>query len=85
MPVHWEPGSFEEFRRAVKSGRCQIVLLKWTREWARNHGWRLGGLRFSRQFVRRVTASEQDFWLAYKDGAFDLHLREPYDLWGRPQ
>ena len=84
MAVHWEPSSFEEFRRALDAGRCEVVLLKWTRDWARNNGWKSGGFRFSRSFIKRVSTSEQDFWLAYKDGAFDLRLREHYDILGRP-
>ena len=76
MPGHWEPHSFEEFRTALDEGRCQVVVLKWTREWARKNGWKMSGFRFGRRFVKRVTTSEKDFWLAYKDGAFDLRLRE---------
>ncbi len=76
MPVHWEPDSFEEFRDALEAGRCQVVVLKWTRDWAQKHGWKLSSFHFGRRFVKRVTASEKDFWQAYKDGAFDLHLRD---------
>ncbi len=63
--------------------RCEVVVHRWTREWAREHGWNLWGLRFKHQFVGRVTASEPDFWLAYNAGAFNLHLCEVNDMWGR--
>ena len=85
MSVPWEPGSFEEFQRALEAKRCEVVLHKWTREWARRNGWKLWGFRFGSQFVRRVASNERDFWLAYHDGAFDLRLREPHDVWGRPR
>jgi hypothetical protein len=83
MPVHWEPKTFEEFRRALDAKRCQVVPHRWTREWARKHGWRMWWFRFDRQFTSRVTSNEQDFWLAYNDGAFNLHLCEVDDMWGR--
>ena len=83
MPVHWEPSSFDEFRRALNGKRCEVVLHKWTRDWARNHGWPLRWFRFNHRFVERVTSSEQCFWQAYNDGAFNLHLCAMKDLWGR--
>ena len=83
MPSHWEPNSFDEFSRALDAKRCEVVLHRWTREWAREHGWRLWWFGFDRQFVQRVRASEKDFWQAYNDGAFNLHLCEMKDMWGR--
>ena len=83
MPVHWEPSSFEEFRRALDAGRCVVAPHKWTREWVRKRGWWLWGLSFDQGFTRRITSSEPDFWLAYNDGAFDLHRPELNDVWGR--
>ena len=82
MPANWDPGAFEEFRRAVGEGRCDVVLHRWTRDWARTHGWSILGFYSDWWFIRRLTSNEKDFWLAYQEGAFDLHLREPNDVWG---
>ena len=83
MPVNWDPGTFQEFRRAVGAGECEVVLHGWTGDWPKKS--RLEFLWFfsERWFIRRLTASERDFWLAYRDGAFDLHQRERSDPWGR--
>lgn len=83
MPVNWDPGTFQEFRRAVGAGECEVVLHGWTCDWAKSHGWSFFGFYSERWFIRRLTASERDFWLAYRDGAFDLHQRERSDPWGR--
>ena len=83
MPVHWEPASFDEFRRALDAERCEVVLHPWTKEWAQRRGWRPWWFGFDRQFIRRVRASERDFWEAYKEGAFNLHLCATKDIWGR--
>lgn len=83
MPVHWEPVTFEVFCRALQERRCEVVIHKWTRDWARTQGWNLWGFRFRQQFIKRLRASEQDFWVAYKGGAFNLHMCERQDMWGR--
>ena len=83
MPVHWEPATFDDFRCAIEEKRCEVVIHGWTRDWAREHGWNLWGFRFRRQFIKRLCASEQDFWSAYKGGAFNLHLCEHDGMWGR--
>ncbi len=84
MPCHWEPVSYEEFRRSLDAGSCIVVVHKWTREWAHKQGWWMWGPLFDRLFVRRLRSSERDFWMAYQEGAFNLHLREPNDFTKHP-
>jgi hypothetical protein len=61
MPVNWDPGTFQEFRRAVGAGECEVVLHGWTGDWPKKS--RLEFLWFfsERWFIRRLTASERDF------------------------
>jgi hypothetical protein len=83
MPVHWEPSTFEDFSRALREKRCEVVVHRWTKQWAQDHGWKLWSFGFKRGFVKRVSSSEEAFWQAYNDGAFNLHLREAGGMWGR--
>lgn len=83
MSNHWDPGTFETFRQALDDGQCEVVLHGWTRDWALDHGWSIFGFYSRWWFLRCLILNRQRFWLAYRAGAFDLHLHSKLDISGQ--